>query len=1028
MGKKETYIKKSNKELQDQYINEVAETFYEAIKNDTKNNLKWCKSWSAGDLQADTPHNPITRTVYKGLNTLMLEFKRDKNKYNSSSWLTYSQIVALGGNVIKGNKGTAISYFSNTKIVKEKNEAGEMEEVKKMLSYPVFKKASVFNLDQTENIDKKKIQELLENGYDKLDTFNNIEKCEQILKNVDVEIRHTAGAGKAFYRPSEDYISLPYKKQFTSEEAYYSTAFHELGHSTGHESRLNRDLSGEFGTDSYAKEELRAELYSYLQAKELGIAYNLENHQSYIKSWSRIFDNKKHEIVEAIKDSLKIVKYVNKTYIKIVKYVNKTYIKKENLNKNIEKWENYVQNLEQINIKDSITPDKGIEFFKEYGGFSSNNEVTNNSYKNPIFLKELNNAINENKYKTIVKLIEYEDEDGTYNKVVDLKVINKLSKRFNIDNPYQIKNKENPHFKIPLKQVLETLGYSIVKSKGTNSNWIEMSNGMEILVINQEKNQYFDKAVYIEQWEMSLLLEELSKFTNLEKQENLRYAYKVAVDWTQNIKEMTEDQTIQSQKLNKQTMREVHAQLLDLKDGNKPYLTKLDLMWDIIKANKNALELEEFQKYNFEIVREIEAYIKNIEKGLEQINIKDSITPDKGIEFFKEYGGFSSNNEVTNNSYKNPIFLKELNNAINENKYKTIVKLINKEEPYNKVADLKVINKLSKRFNIDNPYQIKNKENPHFKIPLKQVLETLGYSILKSKGINSNWIEMSNGAETLVINQEKNLYFNRGSDYDKGGIYPLLQNRDINPKEYFNNTSFDLSKQEFKDLRNQNVNYEKKYDDMKIYNKSNEKYLESVRKIDKNILSNFSSIKIDEYKNIVFPTYTLEVKNGKKDIRITGINKKLPKPILKDKNGILHDKPIKTLEYGKGGISILKKDKIPTTEITKIITAEHSIDGLSYMEIKKISSNNTMIVSFNGTMKEKGIEVFKHIIKEFPNLKQVINAFDNDKVGFKNDLKVKELLKDYKKITVTKDLPKVKDWNMQLVRCKNLNNCNELTR
>ena len=179
----------------------------------------------------------------------------------------------------------------------------------------IFKSSNVFNIEQTINIDKDKIKALYkDNDFEKKD-FISIQDCQKVLDNVkDLEIKHFRQS-KAYYSPVKDEIVLPEKEQFSSPESYYSVAFHELGHSTGHEKRLNRDLSGNPETKSYAKEELRAEIYSFLQAKELGMDYNLENHQSYVKSWAENLKDKKTEIYEAVKDSFKMVTFVKENYI-----------------------------------------------------------------------------------------------------------------------------------------------------------------------------------------------------------------------------------------------------------------------------------------------------------------------------------------------------------------------------------------------------------------------------------------------------------------------------------------------------------------------------------------------------------------------------------------------------------------------------------------------------------------------------------------------------------------------------------------
>lgn len=133
------------------------------------------------------------------------------------------------------------------------------------------------------------------------------------MQKSNIPIIHH-NADRACYVIDEDKIYLPPKEVFTSKEQYYSTALHELGHATGHKTRLDRDLSGSFGSYCYAKEELRAELYSFLQAIELGIDYDLKNHASYVDSWSKMFKDNKKEINEALKDAIKIVHFVKEQW------------------------------------------------------------------------------------------------------------------------------------------------------------------------------------------------------------------------------------------------------------------------------------------------------------------------------------------------------------------------------------------------------------------------------------------------------------------------------------------------------------------------------------------------------------------------------------------------------------------------------------------------------------------------------------------------------------------------------------------
>lgn len=135
-----------------------------------------------------------------------------------------------------------------------------------------------------------------------------MQRAENILEASGVKLVHRA-QGHAFYRPGEDAIYLPEKKQFSSEEGYYSTALHELSHWTGHESRLNREF-GPFGSIAYAKEELRAEIGSMMISGELGIGQSVDDHAAYVQSWIKILRDDPREVFRAAADAEKIMDYV----------------------------------------------------------------------------------------------------------------------------------------------------------------------------------------------------------------------------------------------------------------------------------------------------------------------------------------------------------------------------------------------------------------------------------------------------------------------------------------------------------------------------------------------------------------------------------------------------------------------------------------------------------------------------------------------------------------------------------------------
>ncbi len=309
-------------------IETIANMFYEAIKKGT---APWMKTWEASEFKS-CAHNPVTKTKYQGMNSLVLEMVRIDKEYKDNAWLTFKQIKDLGGTLEKGSKSVNIIAFkqrvrTEEEILKKENQIKDDETIpedlkpnlieanRKRKINKIYNSSNVFNIEQTKGIDLEKIKKLYKNeNFEKKD-FITIEDCQKILDSInDLKIKHFEQK-RAYYNYTKDEIVLPLKTQFKDSESYYSVAFHELGHSTGHETRLNRDMSGVFGEDSYAREELRAEIYSFLQAQKLGIKYDLGNHFSYIDSWTTSLENKKEEIIEAIKDSFKIVDYVQEHYI-----------------------------------------------------------------------------------------------------------------------------------------------------------------------------------------------------------------------------------------------------------------------------------------------------------------------------------------------------------------------------------------------------------------------------------------------------------------------------------------------------------------------------------------------------------------------------------------------------------------------------------------------------------------------------------------------------------------------------------------
>ncbi len=289
------------KEAKKAFHEQVAENLIEQLK---KGVAPWQKPWKPGDLLATLPVNPTTGKRYRGINSLNLMSRA----YTDPRWLTYKQAAALNAQVRKGEKSALVQYwkFTDERIKKDDNENpvlnSEGNPIKEQvrLERPRVFYAAVFNAQQMDNLPELDI---------KAPDWDPLERAERILQASHAVIRH-GEADRAFYRPSTDSIHLPHKHQFPTPDRYYATALHELGHWTGHESRLSRDLSHPFGSEGYGREELRAEIASMLLSGELGIGHDPGQHVAYVSSWIKALQEDPTEIFRAAADAEKIQDYV----------------------------------------------------------------------------------------------------------------------------------------------------------------------------------------------------------------------------------------------------------------------------------------------------------------------------------------------------------------------------------------------------------------------------------------------------------------------------------------------------------------------------------------------------------------------------------------------------------------------------------------------------------------------------------------------------------------------------------------------
>lgn len=279
----------------------IAEQLIEQLK---EGRAPWQKPWGTDGVDF-MPTNAVTGKRYKGVNAMVLmsEDRADQR------WLTYKQAEAMGAQVRKGERGTGVIYwkFEDEQTLKDaqgkpvKNDAGETMKVKVELERPRAFYATVFNAEQVDGLPPATVRESR--------PFDQHARAEAIMANSGVKITEAPG-DQAYYRRDTDSVRLPERSQFHSEALFYATALHELGHATGHPTRLDRDPGGPFGSEGYAKEELRAEIASLILGNDLGIGHDPSQHVAYVASWIKALTEQPLEIMRACADAEKIRDYV----------------------------------------------------------------------------------------------------------------------------------------------------------------------------------------------------------------------------------------------------------------------------------------------------------------------------------------------------------------------------------------------------------------------------------------------------------------------------------------------------------------------------------------------------------------------------------------------------------------------------------------------------------------------------------------------------------------------------------------------
>jgi Antirestriction protein len=287
--------------MRKEYAEEVAARIIEQLQQGT---APWQKPWKPGELRL--PYNPSTGKEYRGMNSLWLHMQG----YADPRWMTYNQAAKAGAQVRKGSKGTKIVYWKFTEEQKQTDEQGrpvldengKQKTVTVQLERPRAFTAVVFNAEQIDGLPPLEAKQTTTEP-------ERSARAEAILSNSGAKIEHVPG-DRAYYQPATDKIVLPERSQFHTADGYYATALHELAHWTGHPDRMNRDLAHPFGSEGYAREELRAEIASLMLGERLEIGHDPSHHAAYVGSWIKALQEDPREIFRAAADAEKIASYI----------------------------------------------------------------------------------------------------------------------------------------------------------------------------------------------------------------------------------------------------------------------------------------------------------------------------------------------------------------------------------------------------------------------------------------------------------------------------------------------------------------------------------------------------------------------------------------------------------------------------------------------------------------------------------------------------------------------------------------------
>jgi antirestriction protein ArdC len=277
-----------------------AEVTARVIEELEQGRLPWVQPWDSAACGCAMPENGATGRRYSGINVLILWSEGIARGFSSQRWVTFRQALSLGGHVRRGERGTTVCYAD--RFTPRAEEERGRDEDREARAIAFLKRFTVFNVDQCEGLPERLVQ-VPELPAER----ETIPHAEALIAATGADFR--IGGSEAFYSPSADFVQVPPQQAFREQINFYRTALHELGHWSGHKSRLGRDFSGGFGSKAYAREELVAELASAFTCASLSIQPTVR-HADYIGAWLGVLREDEKAIFRAASLASKAADYL----------------------------------------------------------------------------------------------------------------------------------------------------------------------------------------------------------------------------------------------------------------------------------------------------------------------------------------------------------------------------------------------------------------------------------------------------------------------------------------------------------------------------------------------------------------------------------------------------------------------------------------------------------------------------------------------------------------------------------------------